>query len=79
MLIRHKIARPNHWMLFIRQAAGVPAPQMYGRNNYPSHYSFRKNYYRRAVNLGIDSYFFELILELAKSPVYISYVTRGFT
>ena len=31
---------------FIRPATGVPAPQMYGRNNYPSHYSLRRPYYR---------------------------------
>ena len=31
---------------FIRPATGVPAPQMYGRNNYPSHYSLRMPYYR---------------------------------
>ena len=30
---------------FIRPAAGVPAPQMYGRDNYPSHYSLRRGYY----------------------------------
>ena len=50
--MRHpaKIARPAKPSdAFIGPVAVVPAPQKYGRNNYPSHYSLRIPYYRRVA------------------------------